>query len=131
MTSRPWRIAWPVLRDSADVLDIPNRIQRFPVVLILALATLAAGWLYLGLTLRSAAVGLKVQAVQNQSASMERDNALLELKIGELGSQEAMVHRAAQLGFEVRQPEYLLLEAPLPPHDARPEVLPQPVSTTR
>jgi hypothetical protein len=131
MTSRPWRIPFPILRDRTEVLATPNRLHRFPVLLVLGLTTLVAGWIYLGLTLHSAAVGLDIQALHAQSARFERDNARLELKIGELGSQATMSRRAEQMGFQVRSPEYLLLDEPLPPHNVAVETTSPPNPVTR
>jgi hypothetical protein len=99
--------------------------------LLLGLTTLAVGWIYLGLTLHSAAVGLDIQTVQAQSARLERDNARLELKIGELGSQTTMARRATQIGFQPRSPEYLVLDEPLPPHDGSVEITSPPNAVTR
>ncbi len=117
MTSRSWRIPFPALRERAQVMEAPRRLQRFPVLLFLCLMTLGVGWLYLALTMHSASMGLDIQTLQQESAQLERESALLEQKISELGSQVNMSHRAALLGFEVRPAEYVLLEEPLPPHD--------------
>jgi hypothetical protein len=131
MTSRPWRIPFPILRDRTRVLETPHRLHGLPVLMILGLTTLVAGWIYLGLTLHSAAVGLDIQDFDGQGARLERDNARLELKIGELGSQASMARRAEVIGFQVSEPEYLLLNEPLPLRDTSVEATTPPIAVTR
>lgn len=73
-------------------------------VVILALVALL-GAIYLFQTSRTAAVGRRIQNLQNQLDEVKRDNASLERDIAEAQALERLQAEAARLGFVPAQPE--------------------------
>jgi cell division protein FtsL len=84
----------------------PWRIQRQWIgaflLVVIGAAMIAA--LYLDVTARAALTGRKIQELQSQITTVQRENADLETQLADLTSTAVMQQRATELGYRPVQP---------------------------
>jgi cell division protein FtsL len=84
----------------------PWRLQRQWIgaflLAVIGAAMIAA--LYLDVTARAALTGRKIQELQSQIATVQRENADLETQLADLTSTAVMQQRATELGYRPVQP---------------------------
>lgn len=95
----------------------PQRASRAPstqTVITVGIALLILfGWLRLLLTLEIASTERQIQIQTEELASIKRTNDSLRLKIAIAMSPERLAQVAKELGFNLYQPDYVQLNAPL------------------
>jgi cell division protein FtsL len=84
----------------------PWRLQRqwIGAFLLVVIGAAMVAALYLDVTARAALTGRKIQELQSQITTVQRENADLETQLADLTSTAVMQQRATELGYRPVQP---------------------------